>query len=220
MQEGVLLILFYACAVLSAGAADLTTITFDESPQRTLDGTNIKGVTFQFQGSSAGMPVAQFGGTKMAFGETKLMSSPWLEGAASGTLTMKFTQPTPYLSFSVGLAGGGPLTPGYMVGLFSGEVPIGSTPVSTQMGGSGPFAFTEGAFTYNDPTRPLSSVVVTMAPPLTAEIFVLDNVTIVPEPSSFELITIGIGSLIVTTRLKQKAARASEAERLFTCSLL
>jgi hypothetical protein len=175
----------------AAFATDLTTITFDELPQQPLNGVSIKGVAFEFTGSDAQTPVALFGATRLSFADSKLLSAPWIEAPAISGLTMRFAQPTPSLSFALGFNGGAPKSPGYTVNLFSGATQIGSVPVSTAIGGTSPFSLNEGQFNYNDPSRPLTSITVTFPQPPAGDIFVVDNIALVPEPSVTGLLILG-----------------------------
>ncbi|HUS35466.1 MAG TPA: hypothetical protein VM680_08965 [Verrucomicrobiae bacterium] len=191
------------CAVLIVNTAcgtELTTVTFDELPEQPLNGTSVKGVTFEFTGSTPRMEVALFGATRLSFAESKLLNAPWIEAPTVSGLTMRFAQPTPFLSFDLGYAGGAPLTPGYTVNLFSGATQIGSTAVNTAIGGTSPFSFNEGKFTYNDPSRPLTSATLTLAQPPPSDIFVVDNVAFVPEPSITAFIVLGAYAILGSRR--------------------
>lgn len=190
--------------VTAACASELTTITFDELPQQPLDDVSVKGVTFEFKGSTLQMEVALFGATRLSFGESKLLHAPWIEAPAVSGLTMRFGQPTPYLSFDLGFAGDRPQSPGYTVNLFSGANQIGSIPVNTVMGGTSPFSFSEGAFSYNDPSRPLTAVTVDLIQPPPGDIFVVDNVAFIPEPSVPALLILATSAFLACHQLCRK----------------
>lgn len=180
-MKGIFVTLVFALTALQSQAATITTVTFDELSERPLDGVSVKGVTFRFDGVGTNFPVALFGTSAMAFGQTTLMSAPWAVGTTSGKLLMQFATPINSISFDVGLTTTLPLAEGYFVNLFSDTQLIDAISVPTTVNGPNPFQFSEAKFVYSAMNGPITSVSVTFNRSA-AENFAFDNLSFTPVP--------------------------------------
>lgn len=164
-------------------------ITFDELPETPLDGVTVSGVTFGFQGANGAFPVALFGTRRLDHQETSLLSAPWAAGSASGTLTITFAQAVAAFSFDAAVTGIGPSAVGYSVSLFANGSSFATFDTPTTMGGNGgPGAVSEARFSYSDPSRPVTSLVIN--PNAAAFNFIFDDLSysVVPEPPAITLV--------------------------------
>jgi len=156
--------------LLTVPAAVAGTVQLDFSELGTaspvdVNGLSIDGVTFHFAGGSA-----QYNAVIGLSGMTALVSEPLLVGDTTGTLTLDFLDPTPFLDFDIVMASADPISGAYTVTL------AGNSPLSED---TAPIvAFSEGAFSYNGP--PITSAVITFSSD--APQFGLDNLTFDPAP--------------------------------------
>lgn len=128
-----------------ASAATVTkTLTFSELAPTPVDGLHNFGIAFAFTVGGVASTDATYGGTGPT--ATKYITSPCLEGNASGQLTLTFDKPTKLLRFGLALLSGASLTPGFTVNLFDRSgTSLGSFPVNTKVYRG--FSFTEAQFT-------------------------------------------------------------------------
>jgi len=171
--------------VIHLTARAQTTITFDELSVRPLNGVSINGVTFAFTGFSPDIPTALFGTTFASYGETQILAAPWAAGASAGELRMHFDQPVSAVSFDVGLTTTLTLGNGFFVSAYNGETLLGSFTVSTRPNKPGPFAFSEGTFSYSGVSQPVTDLTVTFNQ-TSNQNFVMDDLYFVqvPEPKT------------------------------------
>jgi hypothetical protein len=157
---------FLVCTT-EAWAATVT-LRFNELPFQPVDGLNYLGVNFGF--TVGGVPSNDAHYNSGGPGQIRYVQDPSLEGAAAGTLTIAFDNPTPVLQFGVALSTLDTLDSGFQVQLFDSDfLPLGTYQVVT----SKIVSFTESRFSYQG--RKVSQAVITFYAP--AGRFALDNLT-------------------------------------------
>jgi MYXO-CTERM domain-containing protein len=170
-----------AVGVAATSSAGQVTLTFDLSELGlpngpcgascpSVNGLTVQGVTFGFTGSSN----AVYGYT---FGlPSQNLQDPVLSGPADGALTLTFLTPTPTLQFDVALAVTSSETPGFTVQLTpGGSMPVNTTPL---------VLVSEGVFSYNNPSVPITQAVITFSQNDGNPAFALDNLTFDPPSGS------------------------------------
>jgi hypothetical protein len=188
----IILVMGFTLAVTRASALTPVAITFSELSERPLHGVSLSGVTFGFSGTGGFYPMALFGATEPSYGSSALMNAPWAIGGTSGELTLQFSAAVFSLSFDVGLTSSATLPSGFSVRLYYGNGSRGTFNMPTEPLMSGPFAFSEGHFSYSGAAITSAKVAFDAT---TAENFALDNLnfTIVPEPTVLNLLLAGLG---------------------------
>ena len=197
-SQWLFLSLFFVSFSGSIYGVVLTTITFDELEEQDLNGVQVAGATFIYEGSGVDLPTALFGTNQFDFGESNLLSAPSGAGDVGNPLTILFDSSLDFLSFNLGFTGFDEAD-FFEVDLFSATTLVHSSEVMPSLANDDPFSFNEGVFLYQDSENPFDSAVVTFQS-VGAQNFVIDDLSfgVVPELSSSFLF--GLGALAFLRR--------------------
>jgi hypothetical protein len=141
------------------------TITFDELPPGTLNGTTIKGVRFGDTGNTTF-------GYDVGLDQMYFVTPPLASGSTTGILTLTLPGPCSSFSFGMALSTVGTINNAVTVQLYNGSTLVAAVPVTTM---SMP-TFTEGGFSYNNLIVPVTKVVLDFNEAV-ATAYALDNVS-------------------------------------------
>ena len=201
--QSVFLSLSFSCYSGLINGAVLNTITFDELEEQNLNGVQVAGATFIYEGGGVDLPIALFGTNQFDFGGSNLFLAPSGAGDVGNNLMILFDSPSNFLSFSLGFAGFDEAD-SFQVDLFSTTTLVHSSVVTPKLANDDPFSFNEGEFLYQDIGNPFDSAVVSFQS-VGAQNFVIDDVSFgaVPEVSSLCLLGLGGFSFLKRRRLNK-----------------
>ncbi len=192
-------------------------LTFDELPMQPANGLTFAGVTFGFTEDGVPSTDAQYDvpGPSPAL----YLSSPVLGGPLSPSvvmqLLMSFDTPVVTLDFAIALDTLDSETPGANLTLYDGQGNVLNTyDINTSVLIAN--GFSEALFSYGDPSilgslsgPPVSQAALTFPLNVTADLFAIDNLTLVetPEPATWIYVPGGMAGIAALALLRRRAKR-------------
>lgn len=183
------LVMSTAC-MLSAHAAQATTITMDELDEQSVNGLSLKGAHFSFAIDGSASLDARINASGV--GALTYVQDPSLEGSTAGVLSIDFAQAVNTISFGVALSSEFELQDAALIRLVAAD----ATPIADQWVSTLPLIlFSEARYEYTG--QAVSRIEVSFADH--SNRFVIDNLSFatssVPEPSTALILLVGLAAL-------------------------